>query len=250
MPVMIRTKHKLLALIALGLALPAASADDSAQSAKAWSPTAFEASYKVLHGRSHVGTSKMKLSILEDGLYQYQNNVEARGLAKFFVKGKVFGISRFALECGHPRPLDYQSDGPKKDDTQSIAFNYDLDQAFSSYDGVQTVFDLKPETTDMLSMDIALMMRMKNERGLSPIPVVNRNESQVYLFRADGDESIKTDAGEFDTVRVWRQREGSSRRYLLWLAPKLDYLPVRVEQYKNDKVNNTLILISYENQSP
>lgn len=205
----------------------------------------FEASYKVLHGRTYAGDSHMVLSRDDDGRYEYRNNVEPRGLAKWFVKGKVYGGSSFRIVDGLPRPVSYESDGPKKNDQQSITFNYDLDQAFSSYAGEQAVFDLTPGTLDMLSMDIALMMCMKAGHELSSLSVVDKNQRRTYLYAIEGPESVDTEAGKYDAIKVRRQREGSSRHYQMWLAPSLDYLPVRVEQYKDGKVSNTLVLSSY-----
>ena len=41
------------------------------------------------------------------------------------------------------------------------------------------------------------------------------------------------------------QKEGSSRRTLLWLAPELDYLPVLIEQYRRDELKVRATLRNY-----
>ena len=41
-------------------------------------------------------------------------------------------------------------------------------------------------------------------------------------------ETLDTDFGKLETLRVERLREGSDRSMILWMAPALDYVPVRI----------------------
>ena len=70
-------------------------------------------------------------------------------------------------------------------------------------------------------------------------------------YRRDGRETITVDGEQHETVRVHRQRTGSSRTTVSWFAKlgKNDnpvYLPVRIYQYKKGKLNTKLDLISYQ----
>ena len=52
---------------------------------------------------------------------------------------------------------------------------------------------------------------------------------------ATGNTKITVPAGTFDTVRVDRIHDDNSRSTSFWLAPSLDYLPVKVSQINDGK---------------
>jgi hypothetical protein len=57
-----------------------------------------------------------------------------------------------------------------------------------------------------------------------------------------GTETLATGVGSLETRRYIQHREGSSRSTWLWVAPSLGYLPVRVEQRRNDEVQTSFLL--------
>ncbi|RSR40797.1 DUF3108 domain-containing protein, partial [Acinetobacter baumannii] len=59
-----------------------------------------------------------------------------------------------------------------------------------------------------------------------------------------GNEKIKTSYGTFDTVKVVLQHKKPERSTIFWLAPKLDYLPVKVSHI-DGKTSYGLLLTSY-----
>lgn len=64
-----------------------------------------------------------------------------------------------------------------------------------------------------------------------------------YDYELSGSETIQSDLGELETVLLIRRSERGERK--IWLAPQLDYLPVRL--YVNDKGHEfTTILRSVE----
>ena len=52
-------------------------------------------------------------------------------------------------------------------------------------------------------------------------------------MQVKGREVVKTPAGELDAIRVERVKD-ASKTTIFWVAPELGYIPVRVEQRKND----------------
>ena len=54
-------------------------------------------------------------------------------------------------------------------------------------------------------------------------------------FKNSGKAKITVPAGTFDTVRVDRVHDDNSRSTSFWLAPSLDYLPVKVSQFNDGK---------------
>ncbi len=65
--------------------------------------------------------------------------------------------------------------------------------------------------------------------------VVDEDERDDYLFRVDGEETLNTPAGRFNTVRLKRVRESKKRETWIWLAPEWDYLLVQLKQTEKGK---------------
>ncbi len=51
---------------------------------------------------------------------------------------------------------------------------------------------------------------------------------KLVSFVKQGTEKVKTTYGTFDTVKVVMRHDKPGRQTTFWLAPKLDYLPVKV----------------------
>jgi hypothetical protein len=51
-----------------------------------------------------------------------------------------------------------------------------------------------------------------------------------------GKETLELPAGTFETVKILRLRENKKRETLVWCAPALNYLPVRIWQREKDDV--------------
>jgi hypothetical protein len=60
----------------------------------------------------------------------------------------------------------------------------------------------------------------------------------------NGDATTATGIGQVATRAFVQHREGSSRATTIWAAPKLRYLPVRIEQRKDGEVQTAFILSS------
>ena len=75
---------------------------------------------------------------------------------------------------------------------------------------------------------------------------------QIFRLHAAGKEKLKTSAGKFDTVEVARKDEKKNRTTTFWLAPKLDYLPVQMQQTEPGKATISLVLteIKFDTANP
>ena len=61
-----------------------------------------------------------------------------------------------------------------------------------------------------------------------------------------GTEAIDSTFGELDTYVVVEQQAESSRKTLLWMAPTMCFLPVRISQEVDGKVDTSMVLESVE----
>lgn len=100
---------------------------------------------------------------------------------------------------------------------------------------------IDPSTLDRLSLQLALMQAVAHRRHpLNFTTVETWNKLSHYHFKLTGKESIHTPLGTINTVVIERTWKKKKTRFVFWLAPKLHYLPVKLEQIKD---NNSPIVM-------
>ncbi|MCZ6559864.1 MAG: DUF3108 domain-containing protein [Gammaproteobacteria bacterium] len=243
----LRLKSALMALLAtVSMAGAATEMPPVQQAATGPALQPYWASYKVLRGKKKVGVSKVELTADTDGLFVYRTKVSARGLARLFVRRDITGESHFTLENNLPFPLSYHSTGAKKGDTQSIVFDPSNNEISSEYKGTEKTLPWSPGVLDLLSMEIAMQLQFSRGEVPTEYTLVEKNRIRDYHVEIEGTESIKTPFGEYETVRLWRQREGSDNHAVIWLAPDLNYLMIRFDKYKRGKKDFSILLNNYQ----
>lgn len=65
--------------------------------------------------------------------------------------------------------------------------------------------------------------------------MADRNTVEAVPFKKSAVTRITVPAGTFDVVRIDRVHDDKDRQTSFWLAPKLDYLPVKVVQNNDGK---------------
>ena len=220
--------HLLVAWAVLALCMPALGA--------AQAPAPFMAMYKVRHKSGAHGVMQLELR-RDGGAYTYESRTRARGLARLIRGGEVFESTVVEVSAGGIRPIRYlYRDGTRKGKRDAeIVFDWAAGVARSSYKGRDEEVALSAGTLDQLAVQLAVMRDLS--RGLDPVAynLVHHNELKTYRFELLPPEARTTPAGQFETVRLRRTREGSSRVIYLWAAQQLGYLPVRVELLKEGK---------------
>jgi len=64
----------------------------------------------------------------------------------------------------------------------------------------------------------------------------------VYQFIAE--ETIQTPEGEFQTLKFEKTHKNKRRISYFWLAKKLDYIPIRIQQIKEGEEQADMLLKS------
>ena len=66
-------------------------------------------------------------------------------------------------------------------------------------------------------------------RGTVTVRVADGRKVTPYVYTVAGRERVKTPAGEFDGLKLVKQKDGPQAKSTeIWLAADRDYLPVRV----------------------
>lgn len=225
----------------------------AAAAAAAYEPPSFVARYDVHHSGAKV--AETTLSVHEDdeaGIWEIRSVTEPRGLAALIRFGDVVEVSRFVVDGDTLVPRAYRfDDGTRKGRRNSaIEFDWAIGSALSRYKGVDAALPIDGGEMDRLLLQLAVMRDLARERLPASYALIDRNERKRYEFTLIGRERIKTPAGRFDTVKVRRQRPGSTRATIVWASRDHDFLPVKMVQLKDDRPNAVLTLVRLDRPAP
>lgn len=162
---------------------------------------------------------------------------------KYNVKARVAGVasasqnSTFTLKGNTVTPLTssttYKIFGIGR--THNLNFNHAKKQVASAYRGKTVNLSLAQPAFDDLSLEMQIRQDLLNGKFTGNYYMAKHDKIEKTPFRKSGATKITVPAGTFDTVRVDRVHDDNSRSTSFWLAPSLDYLPVKVVQVNDGK---------------
>jgi hypothetical protein len=154
---------------------------------------------------------------------------EAHGLAALLLRGQGRMESRGTITAQGLQPLELNVERGSRDRRETALFDWET--------GIVTLHEAKTESLDLPTFDPLTIMW---QFYFSP-PVDDRFGFAVattrrvvrYQFRREGRELVSWPQGEIDTERWHRRSEDGATEAIVWLAPSLHYLPVKM------RVSNT-----------
>jgi len=119
--------------------------------------------------------------------------------------------------------------------THKLDFNPSSKKVVSNYRGKSTTLNMAQQAFDDLSLEVQIRQDLLNGKFSGNYYMVKKDKIEKTPFKKSGNTKITVPAGTFDTVRVDRVHDDNSRSTSFWLAPSLDYLPVKVSQINDGK---------------
>lgn len=103
---------------------------------------------------------------------------------------------------------------------------------------------LHPNTQDKLSYQLLLRNQLQSGKTDYEFAVINGHKVKSYDFHVIGKEKISTPAGQFKTIVI--ERESNQHHTILWLAPELNNMIIKVSFATEGKFNVTAQLKSFK----
>jgi hypothetical protein len=234
--------------IVLNLPLLAASAVLASPAAGQAAVSEYTANYAVEYKGRHVARAEFSVSADGGGQYLFRSSTEARGLYRLASPKPAVESSRFSLADGEVRPLHFEfEDGSRKgEDNYSIGFDRGQGRVRVTASGETLDLPLEADLLDRGSLQVALMRDLARCRQPGPYRFVDEDGIRSYHYEQLEDLTAETGAGPYAAVRFAQRREGSSRSTVLWFARDLDYLPVRIEQFRDGELETVFSLESVD----
>lgn len=212
-------KTTAIATISIGTALSAHAADLSG----------FSATYTVKADGKN-GTATRTLS-KNGNSYNYTVKASAAGIAS------VNQSASFSLSNG--KILPSSSNMSVKifgvGNTHNIKFNNGAKTAVSTYKGKSTTLKMSGQAYDDLSLEAQIRQELINGRFSGSYQLVKKTNIETTRFKKSGNSKITVPAGTYDVVRIDRVHDDKGRATSFWVAPSLNYLPIKVSQTNDGK---------------
>jgi Protein of unknown function (DUF3108) len=204
-------------------------------------PAPFVATYQVAWHGITAGDSTVTLAAAPEapGTFTYSSNIHAHGLFRLVFPDALIQSSTFTLADGHIVPLHYQETGQARDHSDDVDLAFDASTGRVHGTSEQHAVDepLDSGLQDPMSVQIELMRQL--QAGLSPtqFKLFDKDQAKEYIYTKERSEVLKTPLGDLETVVYRSDRPGSDRVTRLWLAPKLNYLPLQAARSRNGSVD-------------
>lgn len=200
--------------------------------------------YSVNYGG--IGAGEADVSLKPDakaGCYIYETKTRPVGFIKMLF-GSPNQISRFCVEGGVVRSQRFES-VLQKDDEQSYALDFDYTKRQVT-DENGAVREIPAEAVDSFALQQAVRLWVaKHAADASPpiaeFTMVDRKNLTHYQLKLAGRETIKTPAGDFDTIRLERI-DNPDKVGRFWLAAERDWMPVKIQTKSGNKPTAVLTL--------
>lgn len=190
----------------------------------------FSATYNFSIENKYKGTAVRSLKQVGNQ-YQYDMSASVGKLAS--AKQNAVFINQNGVVTPLSSLTQYKVFGSGR--TSTFNFYPSKRQFISKYKGkVQTV--AMPQTAyDDLSLEIQMREDLKAGKFRSTYAMADQNKIEMVPFTKSAVTKVTVPAGTFDVVRIDRVHSDKTRKTSFWLAPKLDYLPVKVVQNDSGK---------------
>ncbi|MDQ7075903.1 MAG: DUF3108 domain-containing protein [Gammaproteobacteria bacterium] len=196
-------------------------------------PTPFKARYELGNDLIIAAETELSLIPLAEQRWRYRSHTKAVGLAAMLNIKPINERSELEWHNGQLRSLHYQSD--QKGQQAESHFDWQHHTLTVSSKGTQHTSTLTEGTLDHASALLHLMQRPQPWQRFS-LQVNEKGTPRLLTFINQGHETIQTPHGSYDSIKVRQTRDPGKEIGMIWLAPKLHNLPIRIEQHKNNKL--------------
>ena len=209
-------------------------------SSQAFAMSPFQASYQFSYNGKNMGSATRTLS-------QSGNNWNYVFAAKAGVMASATESSRFSLNGNQIISNNFSRSSKVlvHNNTMSIKFNPSAKTIRTQKDDKARTCAWKAGVLDELNAELQLREDLKASGLKSSYAIADAKEVESRRFVKQGTEKVKTSYGTFDTIKVVMKHDKPNRDTIFWLAPKLDYAPVKVT-HQDGKTSYGLLLTGYK----
>ena len=227
---------------------PTSSSDSiSVLAAVSANPVPFVATYDVRTNGLIVATSTVSLSGDANGTYLLTQKSTSRGFGALLAQRMRTETSRWRLVGGRVQAMEYRSQLADGDDEENahLLFDWSHRRARNIGGGEHWEVELTPGMVDPLLMQMAMAIDLAAGQERLAYRVPRQGRIKTYVFERAGEETVVVAAGSFRTQKLTRADDEIDRT-VIWSAPDLGYLAVRISKERTWNVDTDVRLRKLE----
>ncbi len=201
----------------------------------------FDASYDWSWHNMTVAVSTVHLE-RQDDTWVYRAKSEPRGIGRMFSERPIQESILKVTDDG-VHPISYKADDGTSATKRNanVQFDWEHNRVTGVYEDEKVdMTPIPPGIQDDLSVQIALMVELLRGRTPDKFSLLSGNSVREYHYSPDGEETLTTPVGTIKTIIYKSEKQNSPRTTRFWCAPSLGYIPLRVQQKRNDDVEWTM----------
>lgn len=199
--------------------------------------TPFNATYQFSYNNKNVGDATRKLS-LSGNVWTYLFS------AKIPVLGSASEVSKFSISNNRIQSISFNRNTKvlMRSDSTSYAFKPQQKQIITNRKGEQRVLTWQSGVLDDLNAELQVRIDLENGGIKAHYPVASYKKVENRQFVKVANEKVTAaDGKSYDTVKIRLSHSNGERTTYFWIAPSLQYLPVKVAH--QDKKNSYSLLL-------
>ncbi len=173
-------------------------------------------------------------------IYSFELITEATGFWKAIIKGSIIERSTFAIENDQLKTYDYHLiDTIRKKSRESDAvFNWNNSIITGYYKDREINIALEDKTLSRIVLQLQIMYNQEKQIVSNDYQVLDKDAlKKVSIISEHLFTETSVPFGTFQTIKISHQSEDSERLNSLWLAPELNFIPIKISQSINGKTN-------------
>ncbi len=211
----------------------------------------FVAKYTAENDYVTGGKATLSLTKNENDSFDFILQTKPTGIFKWTGKGN---ITEHAVLPRLTKPFESIKYNYADKGNSDRSYQIDFDRNNANYTvtsgGKSETLALPDNTLDRLSVTLALLSEAQYNKGFSTVNVdaLDNNTAQKVIFSNQGTENLVTPLGQFNALRIRKERQSSNRETIIWLAQlekSIAFVPVKIEQYKRGKLTLRLRITSF-----
>ena len=173
-------------------------------------------------------------------VYSFELITEPTGFWKVITKGSVIERSRFVIENDQLKTYDYHLIDTirKKSRESESVFNWNNSMITGYYKNREINIALEDKTLSRIVLQLQIMYNQEKQIVSNDYQVLDKDAlKKVSIISEHFFTETSVPFGTFQTIKISHQSEDSERLNSLWLAPELNFIPIKISQSINGKTN-------------
>ncbi|MFP4243523.1 MAG: DUF3108 domain-containing protein, partial [Ectothiorhodospira sp.] len=200
-------------------------------------------SYTAEYQASKMGLSVVaRITLTREGEYlRYRGLVRPTGVLSWVRSDEILEQSIFRLTPTELRSQEYlyRHTGNDRERLTKSRFDWPEGRVRGTHNGRDFNLKIPPEAVDRFTLQLSMIQALVEGRETFSRTIVDKDRLTTYRFQVGEARRIQTPMGELEAIPVIRHIEDRDTTVSTWFAPRLNYLPVRLEQMEGD---NRLVL--------